>query len=229
MSRHGTLHRLGEPVRTHRLALLAALASLALGTAFLGLSSEISEGETRAVDLAVLHAMQGLRAGAPRAVEVMRDLSGLGSSVVLSLFTLATVLYLALFSSRVRALLVAVAVGSGALSVVALKALFGRMRPHAELAAYPVSGLSFPSGHSSMSAVVFLTIGVLVAGTRRRRSEQLFIVAIAALLAMLVGVSRVVLGVHYATDVLGGWAFGAAWAIAWSLALHCAVPRSARA
>lgn len=225
MNRHAPTDRLGAQLRAHWPALLAAAASIALGTAFLGLGSEINEGETRAVDLAVLHAMQGFRAGSPRWVEVMRDLSGLGSTVVLSLFTVATVAYLALFSSTARATLVAVAVGSGALSVVALKSLFGRVRPHVELAAFPVSGLSFPSGHSSMSAVVFLTLGVLVAGTRRRRAEQVFVIVTAAVLAVLVGISRVVLGVHYATDVLGGWAFGAAWAIAWSLVLHYARPR----
>ena len=212
-------------LRSHALPLLAGVLSIALGTAFLALGSEITEGDTHAADLAVLHAMQAFRAGSPRWAVVMRDLSGLGSTAVLSLFTLVTVAYLALFASAARAVLVAVSVGLGALAVVALKLLFGRARPELDLAAYAAPGLSFPSGHSSMSAVVFLTLGVLIASTRSRRAEQLFCVFVAALLAVLVGISRVVLGVHYATDVLGGWAFGAAWAIAWSLVLHYARPR----
>lgn len=109
-----------------------------------------------------------------------------------------------------------------------LKLLFGRERPDTALAAFPVSGLSFPSGHSSMAAVVFMSIGLLVAGTRPRHTERLYIIFVAGLLAVLVGVSRVVLGVHYATDVLGGWAFGSAWAIGWLLlgrAMFPLVPR----
>ncbi len=101
----------------------------------------------------------------------MRNFSALGSTAVLSLFTVVTVLYLALFSRFGRAVLVAVAVGLGAESVVVLKALFGRARPATELAAYPEQGLRFPSDHSSMSAVVFMTIGVLMASTGQRRAS----------------------------------------------------------
>lgn len=66
-----------------------------------------------------------------------------------------------------------------------------------------------------MSAIVFLTLGTLLASTRVRHRERTYIVLVAALLALLVGVSRVGLGAHWATDVLGGWAFGVAWAMAW--------------
>lgn len=65
-----------------------------------------------------------------------------------------------------------------------------------------------------MSAIIFLTAGTLLASTRSRRWERAYILLVSALLAMLVGVSRVGLGVHWATDVLSGWAFGVAWAIA---------------
>ena len=68
-----------------------------------------------------------------------------------------------------------------------------------------------------MSAIVFLTLGALIASTRSRVPERLYILAAAALLAFLVGISRVMLGVHWATDVLGGWAFGTAWAVTWLL------------
>ena len=78
-----------------------------------------------------------------------------------------------------------------------------------------------------MAAIVFLTLGTLIASTRTRLRERSYILAAAALLALLVGVSRVMLGVHWATDVLGGWAFGAGWAMAWLL-LVGAVMRTAR-
>ena len=79
------------------------------------------------------------------------------------------------------------------------------------------TGLSFPSGHATMSAVVFLTLGTLVASTRTLWVERLYILCAAAFMTMLVGASRIALGVHSATDVVGGWAFGSAWAIAWLL------------
>jgi len=65
-----------------------------------------------------------------------------------------------------------------------------------------------------MSAIIFLTAGTLLASTRSRRWERAYILLVSALLAMLVGVSRVGMSVHWATDVLSGWAFGVAWAIA---------------
>lgn len=197
--------------------LLIGLAAVLLLLAFVYGGSEIMEGDTRQFDNHLLHVAQSLRAGHPWLASAMRDLSGLGSTVVLTLFTVATVVYLALFSSRIMAFLVANSVASGTILVGVFKAAFGRLRPDAAFADLVVPGLSFPSGHASMSALVFLTIGALIAARRRLVKERIYILAIAALLALLVGLSRVLLGVHWATDVLGGWAFGAAWAVAWLL------------
>jgi undecaprenyl-diphosphatase len=80
--------------------------------------------------------------------------------------------------------------------------------------------MSFPSGHAAMSATVFLTVGALLASTRQRRSERAYILVCSMALSMLVGVSRVVLGAHWATDVLGGWTFGCAWATTWLLVTY---------
>ena len=60
---------------------------------------------------------------------------------------------------------------------------------------------------------MYLTLGVMLAGTRSQARERLYILAAATLMTVLVGLSRIVLGVHWATDVLAGWAFGAAWAL----------------
>ena len=163
----------------------------------------------------------------PRVAEVMRDLSGIGSTVTLTLVTLITVGYLSLAATHRVAFMVAISVASGAALMSLLKIAFGRLRPEVAQAAIVVPGLSFPSGHSSMAAIVFLTLGTLIASTRTRLRERSYILAAAALLALLVGVSRVMLGVHWATDVLGGWAFGAGWAMAWLL-LVGAVMRKAR-
>lgn len=195
--------------------LLMALAALLLALAFVYGGGEIMEGDTQRFDVYVLHVAQSLRAGHPWLAGTMRDFSGLGSTVVLTLFTVATVGYLALFSARAMAFLVATSVISGAILVSVFKTAFGRLRPDAGFAELVTPGLSFPSGHASMSALVFLTMGALIAASRSRVNERIYILTTAALLALLVGVSRVLLGVHWATDVLGGWAFGAAWAMAW--------------
>jgi undecaprenyl-diphosphatase len=197
--------------------LLIGLAAALLALAFVLLGSEIVEGDTRSFDMHFLRSAQSLRANHPWVAEVMRDLSGLGSTTVLALFTLATVGYLVLVSSRTTALLVASSVITGAVLVSVFKAAFGRLRPDSTFAELVAPGLSFPSGHASMSAIVFLTLGALVASTRTRLVERTYILATASLMTLLVGVSRVALGVHWATDVLGGWAFGAAWATVWLL------------
>ena len=197
--------------------LLRALGVLVLAIGFAVLGSEIREGETQGFDMALLRQAMPFRAAHPAFSAAMRDLSGVGSTTVLTFLTVATCGYLFLTRRRISALLVALSIGSAALLVGTLKAFFGRARPDASYAEWVQHGLSFPSGHASMSAVVFLTLGALVAGTHARVVERLYILAVSAVLAVLVGVSRIALGVHWATDVLGGWAFGTAWAVFWLL------------
>lgn len=193
------------------------LAAVLLTMLFLKLGGEVVEGDTHGFDTRLLHGAQALRADHPWLAESMRDLSGLGSTIALTLFTVATVGYLALVRARTTAMLVALSVAMGSVLVSLLKNAFGRLRPDTAFSEVVVSGLSFPSGHTSMSAIVFLTLGALIASTRSRLRERAYILAVASVLTLLVGVSRVALGVHWATDVLGGWAFGAAWAMAWLL------------
>ena len=197
--------------------LLVGLAAMLLALAFIHLGSEMVEGDTLSVDRHVLKIAQALSMVHPWIAGVMRDLSGLGSTVVLTLFTVSTVGYLALVSVRTTALLVAVSVATGSVLVSAFKLAFGRLRPDPVFSDFVVSGLSFPSGHASMSAIVFLTVGVLVESTRERWSERAYILAVSTVLTLLVGASRILLGVHWASDVVGGWAFGTAWAMAWLL------------
>ena len=194
--------------------LVAGLVAALLAWIFIRISEEMLEGDTGAFDMAILRAARSLRTGHPWIADVMRDLSGLGSVTVLTLFSLVTVGYLAVVKSRPAALVVAAAVISGSAGVSLLKNRFGRPRPEVAFAELVAPGLSFPSGHAAMSAIVFLTLGALLAGTRSRRFEQWYIMAMAALMTVLVGVSRLALGVHWATDVLAGWALGAAWALA---------------
>jgi len=103
------------------------------------------------------------------------------------------------------ALAVALALGGLAL-VVALKHLFGLPRPPAALRAYPADGLGFPSGHALGSTVAWGAMAALGARWDRRRA-----LAVAAPVVLAVGLSRVVLGVHYLGSVLAGFAVGAAF------------------
>ncbi len=204
------------------------LVAIALGLFFAYFSSEVAEGDSHAFDLLVVQYAKELRTSHLWLAEVLRDLSGLGSTVVLTLITVGCLCYTALFSSRMTAALVATSVITGTLLVGVFKALFGRARPDASYAEFIASGMSYPSGHSTMSALVFLTIGTVIANTRGLLSEKIFILAAAALLSVLVGLSRVGLGVHWATDVIGGWSFGAAWAILWLVIVHWLFDRKER-
>ena len=203
------------------MALLAG-GALLMGALFLHLGSEIAEGETRRFDAFVLDAGRAIRVAHPWIADVMRDLSGLGSSVTLALVTLAACGYLAVTRSWATAAIVAAAAVSGAVAVALFKAGFARARPDSQLAQIVVDGASYPSGHSSMAAVVYLTLGALIARMRERRVEKVYILGAAGMLALLVGVSRAAMGVHWATDVAGGWALGIAWAAACIFAVRWA-------
>jgi undecaprenyl-diphosphatase len=105
------------------------------------------------------------------------------------------------------------ATSSGFALSVALKALFRRPRPEVVPHLMRAYSSSFPSGHSMISAVVYLTLGVLLAQLVHRRLLKFYFLMLAVLLTVLVGVSRVYLGVHYPTDVLAGWTAGLVWAV----------------
>ena len=190
---------------------------LLLSLGFAGLGSEVREGDTPSLDAYVLARAADLRATYPGVAVAMRDISGMGSTTVLFLLAAIAAGYLALVGSRTSACLAALSALCGTGVMHLLKLTFARSRPPPEFAALSVDGWSFPSGHASLSAVVYLTLGVLLAATREKPRERLYILACAALVVALIGVSRVVLEVHWATDVLAGWAFGSAWALAWLL------------
>ncbi|MCY4745813.1 phosphatase PAP2 family protein [Pelomonas sp. UHG3] len=184
-----------------------------IGFGLLGLA--MHHGATAGWDQAALQLAQQWRAAHPAVTRAMLDASSLGGTPVLTLFTLLAAGYLLSVGRPARAAAVAAAMVSGVLALDGLKAVFERARPDPAFAALVQDGLSFPSGHASMSAVFYLTLGVLLAQRHGRRAERLYLLAVATLLAALIGTSRVVLGVHWASDVLAGWAFGVGWAALW--------------
>ena len=202
-----------------------AAAILLLGAlGFLGIAEEVMEGDTLRLDERILMAMRvpGDRSkpiGPDWVEESFRDFTGLGGVGVLGLLTLATLGYLWLMGMRRSALYLLLAIGGGLLVSLALKAGFHRPRPDLISYGSMVYTSSFPSGHSMLSAVVYLTGGAMLALTHQRRAVRVYILGCAVLATVLVGISRVYLGVHWPTDVLAGWAGGAAWAaLSWMVA-----------
>lgn len=150
--------------------------------------------------------------GPPWLSLALREVTALGSIPVLGLLTLIAFGYLAL-DGRWRAVaLLALSLPGGLLLNTLLKGVFDRPRPDLVARLMEVQTPSFPSGHAMLSAIGFLTLGTLLAAGARRR-HQAYILTTAVLLTLLVGGSRVWLGVHWPTDVLAGWCLGAAWAM----------------
>jgi undecaprenyl-diphosphatase len=199
-------------------ALLSFALSVAALFAFGSLADEVIEGDTRAFDKFILLAFRAQSdlsdaVGPAWLEEMMRDFTALGGIAVLTAVTLAVVGFLALVHKRNAAILVGGAVASGVLLSSLLKWGFDRPRPDLVSHISVVYTQSFPSGHAMLSAVVYLTLGVLLARTQADPRVKIYLLGVAALAAILVGISRVYLGVHWPTDVLAGWTIGAAWAL----------------
>ena len=153
--------------------------------------------------------------------EAMRDITGLGSTIVLVMVTAVTIFYLLLIGRWRTALLVLVTVGGGQILSSLLKLGIDRPRPDLVSHLVDVQTLSFPSGHAMMSAVTYLTLGSMLAGIVPGRATKIYVLGVAVLITLMVGVSRIYLGVHWPSDVLAGWCAGFAWAmLCWLVARH---------
>ena len=190
---------------------------------FIQLAEEVIEGDSTRFDEWLVNSLRNpsdpaLPFGPGWLREAMRDITALGSTSVLFILTLAAVGFMILKRDRRAALWTLIAVFGGTLLSLLLKEAFDRPRPEILLHMNQVYTSSFPSGHAMMSAVVYLTLGALLAAHQRSRRLKLYLLVLPVILTLLVGVSRVYLGVHWPTDVLAGWAMGAAWAAGcWSL------------
>ncbi|MES2793403.1 MAG: phosphatase PAP2 family protein [Planctomycetota bacterium] len=200
----------------------AVLASLFLITAaiwtFLKLADAVSERQTLHFDewlLRILRRPDNLAVpiGPPWLLEVGRDLSALGGITVLTLLILTVSGFLGLRRMYGAMWLVLGSATGGAVAVTILKNVFDRPRPGLVPHLSGVFTSSFPSGHSMLSATVFLTLGTLLGQFVHERLLKAYFLTIALILTLLVGASRVFLGVHYPSDVLAGWSAGLAWAL----------------
>lgn len=145
--------------------------------------------------------------------EVMRDLTALGSPLILGLLTFVTMGYLVVSRRPHAAWLVTLSAAGGGWLNFALKEWYDRPRPVVVPSLTVVSGLSFPSGHAQIATIVFLTVASVMARLATTPARRVYILSTALLLSLLVGISRVALGVHYPTDVLAGWMVGVIWSL----------------
>ncbi|MDB6114909.1 MAG: phosphoesterase [Lacunisphaera sp.] len=204
--------------RSEVLFLVGALA-FSLGVwLFLAVADEVFDRDHQATEE---HWMLALRnpqnpaepKGGPAVAEIARDITALGGATVVVTAT-ALVSGCLLLRRQWRTVLVLVATTGGGYGVsLALKSAYGRERPTVVPPLDQVSSTSFPSGHAMCSAIFYLTMGALLAHATPRHREKIYFIAAAGALMFLIGCSRVLLGVHYPTDVLAGWSAGTAWAL----------------
>ena len=205
-----------RPARKRPPYLLIGLAGLLLW-GFLSVADEVSEGETTAFDTTVtafFREPDGPQnpVGPVWLEEAVRDLTALGSFPVLGLIVAAAVVYLFMSGKQGTGVFLAISVIGGTLLSNGMKAWFDRPRPDVDAVAR-VFTASFPSGHATLSAVTYLTVGLLLAEAAATRRLKAFWLVLGVVLALLVGVSRIYIGVHYPTDVIAGWCIGGAWAL----------------
>lgn len=201
----------------HELPVLLAFVGMAAGIwVFSLIAGEVMDGGTQAVDRRLLLSMRRADLspkGSPMVEEAARDITALGGAAVLTLVTLITGGFLMFDGKKHLAWFLWCSVGSGEVASSLLKEFFQRPRPELVPHGTYVMNSSFPSGHSMLSAVTYLTLGALLARAQHRKSLKAYFLLIAGLLTVLIGLTRVYLGVHWPTDVLAGWTAGASWAL----------------
>jgi undecaprenyl-diphosphatase len=211
------------------IAVLLAVLVVVLGVlGFIRLADAVKGQHTQGFDERILLALRNpadpsqLAGPWPaREFEIARDITALGGRTVLTLVTLSVAGFLLISRRRHAMWLLLLAVVGGTLASALLKDVFDRPRPTVVPHLMVEHSPSFPSGHSMLSAVVYLTLGSLLDRFLPQRRLKLYVLTLALLLTCLIGLSRLALGVHYPTDVLGGWTAGLVWAVVcWMLARH---------
>ena len=181
-------------------------------------ADEVMEGETLELDKSILLSLRNPAdhedpLGPPWLEQVGQDITALGGNTVLTLLSVWVIVFLTLVKKRKLALVVLLATGGALLASLMLKSGFDRARPDLVTHGTQVYTSSFPSSHSMLAASAYLTLGALLAQFQTSRRVKALIMFTSVLLTLLIGLSRIYLGVHWPTDVVAGWTVGAAWAL----------------
>src|SRR5215212_8019107 len=212
-------------IRRREIVVLLAVLTVVLGSwAFIRLADEVKDKDTQSFDERIIVKMRrpenrAIPIGPPWLHEVGRDMTALGGVAVLSGLTLVVAGFLVMRKQYHALWLVLIATFGGLLISTLLKGIIARDRPSVVPHLSYVMTSSFPSGHSMLAAVAYLTLGSLLARLVVERRVKIYILIVALFITGAVGVSRVYMGVHYPTDVLAGWSAGLVWAcICWLVA-----------
>ncbi len=151
-------------------------------------------------------------AGPRLMLEMVRDVTALGGVLLRNLFAVGAVVALLFLRLRREAVLFTMTIAGGWIANSALKGIVGRERPQIVPHLMEAGGQSFPSGHSFNAAVVYIAMALAFASMSSRHSVRYTLVGSAMALSAMIAWSRVILGVHFPTDVAAGWLGGAGWA-----------------
>ncbi len=196
--------------RNARLFLWLGGAALAL-LVFVRITRELIEGDVSATDRAILLAVARIRA--PWLTSMAVDVTALGSITLVALFSAFTLLVLLVLRDRMGAIQLLVASGGAGVLTLVTKDIIERVRPAEAQQLVVVTGFSYPSGHSVSTSALYLTITIIAGRYIQRSGARAAILVSVSVVLILVGASRVYLGVHYATDVVSGISLGTAWAL----------------
>lgn len=219
-----SLKELVRGMRENRAAVgpVALLAVAALGVfSFLSIADEVAEGEIEAVDEWLFYLFRSASdpsspLGPPWLAESAAEITALGGYPVIVLAVLIVVGLLLVTRRHGPALYTVLSVGIGSLISHVLKEFYERPRPNLVEHLDIVHTASFPSGHAMVGTVAYLTLAALVARFVDDWRVRVYVVSVALAMAILIGLTRIYLGVHWPSDVAAGWALGAAWAsVAW--------------
>jgi undecaprenyl-diphosphatase len=185
------------------------------------LSWLIAQGSTYDVDTWMLRLTRDAAPGyeplgSPKLQSVIRDITSVGSGVVLTVLTLILGIYHLLRRQWRTAWFIMISILLAWQTMETLKLIYNRNRPDVVPHGMFEKSLSLPSGHAMMSTVVFLTLACVYAQKAQHRTVKVFLFALAILLFLTIGWTRIYLGVHHPSDVLAGWLLGICWVqLAW--------------
>ena len=204
-----------------RSAYVSAATILIMSCVLVVIGFAVESGATLPFDRAVLlwlrdPANLAMPIGPHWLLDVTRDLTSLGSTTETLLIMIVVAAGAGLRRRWREMLFILAAVGAGSALVNVVKLVLRRVRPDVVPHLTAEVTFSFPSSHAAVSIVTYGALAILVA--RGMPHLRGFTLAVAGLLALAIGATRLYLGVHYPTDVLAGWLFGATWLlICWKI------------
>jgi undecaprenyl-diphosphatase len=197
---------------------VALIAIVAAGIySFLAIAEEVREQEMARMDSALLLLLRdpndlATPIGPKWFAQSVVEITTLGGYPVLVTLVAIVAGFLIVSKHFGAAIFMLGSIISGTLASHFLKLVYDRPRPDVVDHLVEIHTASFPSGHATMSAVVYLTLATLVMRLVDDAAVRIYVIAVAVLLTLVVGMSRIYLGVHWPSDVAAGWALGATWA-----------------